>query len=96
MSRAFKRNLKLEKAWDDWADEVLSQGNIEWFTVAEESGSYYWCFSLDSGIQRFCTNAPEHIQAKLGVPEDSQIANSQLGGRCYWFKKHQAMVGDAE
>lgn len=76
-----------EEVWEQWSDEVLSQGNVDWYCNMYEKGNYYWCFTLDSGIQRFATNMPEHIQRKLGVSEDSIVPDMYLRANCYWGKR---------
>lgn len=89
-SRTFKPNPKIEKEWDDWSDEVLSQGKVVKYSTLYENGSYNWCVELDSSIQRFCKNMPEHIQRKLGVDEGSIVEDIYLHPRCYWGKKARA------
>lgn len=94
MAKAFKANPKIESAWDKWADGVLGQGKVAKVFSMYESGHYDWCIELDNGIQRFCRNMPEHIQRRIGVPDDQIIEDICLDGRTYWCKKAKA-EGDA-
>lgn len=89
---AFKINPKREKAFDDWAEEVLKNGTPLRIFCMEEHGTYNWCFQGTNGVQRFGKNVPEHIQRKLGVSEEDIVKDLQLPHACYWHKKAKAAL----
>lgn len=85
----FKPNPKIEQAWEDWAEEVLENGKLENVICMYEYG-WNWCFIFENGMQRYCKNAPEHIQRKLGVSESYIVHDYELPPNCYWGKKAKA------
>lgn len=91
----FKVNKKIEQTWDKWADELLENGKPVCYCCIYDNG-YYWCFEFENGTQRYCKNAPEHIQRRLGVAEDDIVRDTELPLRCYWGKKAHAAIGYAK
>ena len=92
---AFKVNKKIEQAWDKWADELLENGKPVWYCCMHDHG-YNWCFRFENGTHRYCKNAPEHIQRRLGVVEDDIVRDTELPLTCYWGKKAHAPIGYAK
>lgn len=91
---AFKVNEELELCWDRWADELLENGKPIWYCCMYDHG-YNWCFRFENGTRRYCKNAPEHIQRRLGVVEDYIVRDAELPLTCYWGKKAHAPIGYA-
>ena len=87
------RGMTREEEVEQWSDDVLSQGSVESYMTMYENGVWYWCFFLDSGVQRYWKDLPEHIQRKLGVKETDIVHDDQLHPRCYWRKKHDREKG---
>ena len=93
--KSFKVNKKIERCWDQWADELLENGKPVWYCCMYDHG-YNWCFQFENGAQRYCKNAPEHIQRRLGVVEDDIVRDTELPLTCYWGKKAHAPIGYAK
>lgn len=91
---AFKVNEEIELCWDRWADELLENGKPIWYCCMYDHG-YNWCFRFENGTRRYCKNAPEHIQRRLGVVEDYIVSDAELPLTCYWGKKAHATIGYA-
>lgn len=92
---AFKVNEEIELAWDKWADELLENGKPIRYCYMYDHG-YNWYFRFENGTQRYCKNAPEHIQRRLGVAEDYIVRDAELPLTCYWGKKAHAPIGYAK
>lgn len=52
--------------------EYIKEKGLDWYSITNGEGrkrnSWYYCFNLKNGEQRFWTNPSEEFKTELGIP----------------------------
>jgi hypothetical protein len=63
----------MRRKHDAWVRYVQEVRGYQWYACTYENRSWYWCFSMPDGNQRFCRNMPEWAQRELGIKEEDIV-----------------------